>query len=111
MDTMKFMIGGKETEVSHKEMKHIADTYWEHTGKHSMLEYSKKMIRKAEDNIADALSMSEIPKDEKSVKDAMSYALSLAFMTGDFDMLAEVLYEASERAAACFSYKSIEKED
>lgn len=107
MDTMKFMIGGKETELTHKEMKHIADTYWEHSGKDTMLDYSKKMIHKANANIADALGMSELPKDEDTVKDALAHAISMAFMAGDFTMLAEVIYESAERAAACFSYKSI----
>jgi hypothetical protein len=111
MESMKFMIGGKEMELNHHEMKHIADVYWEHAGKHDMLDYSKHMIHKAETNIAEALGMSEMPKDEDSVKDAIAYATSMAFMTGDFDMFAEVVYESAERAAACFSYKSITEKD
>ena len=110
MDTMKFMLGGKEVELTHKEMKHIADTYWEHSGKHTMLAYSKKMIHKADTNIARALDMDELPEDEDAVKDALAYALSMAFMSGDFAMLSEVIYESAERAAACFSYKSIEED-
>lgn len=108
MDTMKFMIGGKEMELSHHEMKHIADVYWEHWGKKSMLEFSEHMKHKAVSHIADALAMHHKPEHEDDVKDAIAHALHIAANNGDWDLLAEVLYEASEVAAACFSIYSIE---
>ena len=108
MEHMKFMIGGKETELSAHEMKHIADTYWEHWGKKKMLTFSEKMKHKAIDHIADALAMHHKPEDEEGIKDAMSRAIYIAVTTGDWDLLAEVFYEASEAAAASFSIYSIE---
>lgn len=111
MDTMKFMIGGKEVELSHHEMKHVADTYWEHWGKKSMLDYSERMIHKAQENIKDALNMHIAPHDEDSTKRAIAVAMCIAIDSGDFDLAAEVLYEAAERAAACFSYKSIKEDE
>lgn len=111
MDTMKVMIGGKEMELTAHEMKAISNKYWEHWGKHSMLDYSEKMIHKANNNIKDALAMSIAPKDEDDVKCAIAHALSIAAHCGDWDLLAEVIYESAERAAACFSYKSIKEDE
>jgi hypothetical protein len=108
---MKFMIGGKEMELTLHEMKHISNTYWEHWGKKSMLDYSEKMINKADTNIKDALDMYTVPKDEDEVKEAIAVAFSMALRHHDWNLLAEVLYEASERAAACFSYKSIKEDE
>lgn len=111
METMKFMIGGKEMELTAHEMKAISDKYWEHWGKKSMLDYAERMIHKADENIKDALALHHTPKDEDDVKDAIAHALYVASRCGDWDLLAEVLYESSERAAACFSYKNITEED
>jgi hypothetical protein len=108
---MKFMIGGKEVELNLHEMKHISNTYWEHWGKKSMLAYSERMIHKANENIKHALGMHYAPKDEDEVKDAIAEAFEVAMSEGDWDTLAEVLYESSERAAACFSYKSIKEDE
>ena len=111
METMKFMIGGKEAELTLHEMKTISDKYWEHWGKDSMLAYAEKMIHKANSNIRDALAMHSTIKDEDDVKVAIAHALDISAHCGDWDLLAEVLYESAERAAACFSYKSITEED
>ena len=111
MHTMKFMIGGKETELTTHEMKEISNKYWEHWGKNSMLDYSEKMIHKADNNIKDALAMGIAPKDEDDVKWAIAHALSIADHCGDWELLAEVIYESAERAAACFSYKSIKADE
>lgn len=111
MESAKVMVGGKDMELTHHEMKEIADKYWEHWGKHSMLDYAKKMMHKANENIAEALGVPGVPEDEDDVKEMISEAISSAMLTGDFDMLAEVLYESSERAAACFAYKNIVDED
>lgn len=108
METMKFMIGGKETELTAHEMQRIADTYWEHWGKKKMLTFAEKMKHKATNNIADALAMHHKPEDEDDIKDAMARAIYLAVTSGDWDLLAEVFYEASEAAAACFSIYNIE---
>lgn len=109
METIKVMVGGKEMEFSHHEMKHIADKYWEHWGKKSMLDFAEKMKHKAADNIADALAMFHKPGSEDEVKNAIAHALVIAADCGDWDLLAEVLYEASEYAAASFSVYSIEE--
>lgn len=108
METMKVMVGGKEMELTHHEMKHIADKYWEHWGKHSMLKFAEKMKHKAADNVADALAMFRKPESEDEIKHAIAHALFIAADSGDWDLLAEVLYEASEFAAASFSVYSIE---
>lgn len=108
METMKVMVGGKEMELTHHEMKHIADKYWEEWGKKSMLKFSEKMKHKASDNIADALAMFRKPESEDEIKHAIAHALLIAADSGDWDLLAEVLYEASEFAAASFSVYSVE---
>jgi hypothetical protein len=108
METMKVMVGGKEMELTHHEMKLISEKYWEHWGKKSMLKFSEKMKDKAADNIADALALHRTPVDEDEVKGAIAHALMIASDSGDWDLLAEVLYESSEMAAACFSIYSIE---
>lgn len=105
MDTMKFMIGGKEVELTHHEMKHVADVYWEHWGKHSMVAYSEKMIHKSQDEIKDALGLHIAPHDEDATKRAIATAICIGMDSGDYDLVAEVVYEAAERAAACFSYR------
>lgn len=109
METIKVMVGGKEMDFSKHEMKHIADKYWEHWGKHSMLDFAKKMKLKAADNIADALAMFHKPESEDEVKNAIAHALFIAFDSGDWDLLAEVLYESSEFAAASYSVYNIEE--
>jgi hypothetical protein len=109
METMKVMVGGKEMELTHHEMKHIADKYWEEWGKKSMLKFSEKMKNKAAGNIADALAMFRKPESEDEIKHAIAHALFIASDSGDWDLLAEVLYEASEFAAASFSVYSVEE--
>ena len=110
MDSMKFMIGGKEMELTHHEMKEISEKYWEHWGKHSMLEFAEKMKHKATSHIADAVGLHHIPEDEDGIKHAIAHAIYIAAETGDWDLLAEVIYESAEAAAASFSIYNIEDE-
>jgi hypothetical protein len=99
----KFMIGGKEMEVSVKEMKEISNAWWEHYGKSGMTKFFEHYQNKAAGNIRDALGHCNVPESEKDVK----FAIAQALIGGDPCNIAEVVFEAMEWESAYFGLHSI----
>jgi hypothetical protein len=99
----KFMIGGREMELSVDEMKDIASAWWEHYGKSGMAKFFEHYQHKAAGNIRDALGHCNVPESEKDVKSAIAQAI----IGGDPCLMAEVMFEAMEWESAYFGLHSI----
>lgn len=99
----EFKIDGASVWLTESDMKHIADTWWEHYGKSRMADFFEKYQEKAADNIREALGHTDVPTCEAEVK----AAIAQAFDHGDPDLLAEVLFEAMEWETAYSGLESI----
>jgi hypothetical protein len=99
-----FNFNGRQVALTTMEVKHIANYYWEHIGKHSMVEYYKKYQHKAAEHIMRATHSSELPATEKNVKSAIAYAVAV----GEPGLIAEVIFEGMEWAIAYAALESIE---
>jgi hypothetical protein len=99
----KFMVGGKEMELTVSEMKEISNAWWEHYGKSGMEKFFEHYQSKAAGNIRDALGHCNVPNSEKEVKAAITQALA----SGDPCRIAEVMFEAMEWESAYFGLHSI----
>jgi hypothetical protein len=99
----KFMVGGREMELSVDEMKEISNAWWEHYGKSGMAKFFEHYQSKAAGNIRDALGHCNVPEREKDVKSAIAQAI----IGGDPCLMAEVMFEAMEWESAYFGLHSI----
>lgn len=100
-----FMVGGRQIAMTAAEMKEVADYWWENHGKHSMQKFFQDYQARAADNIRKALGFHNPPADEKEVKSAIAQA----FMDGDVDLIAEVVFEAMEWQTAYSNLENIDK--
>lgn len=98
----KFMIGGKEMELTEHEMKHISNVWWEKFGKSGMEKFFEHYQKKAAENIGAAVGR-KAPETEREVK----VCIACAAFSCDPDLIAEVMFEAMEWQTAYAGLESI----
>lgn len=101
----RFTVSSGEISLTPAEMEHIANVWWEHYGKSKMEKFFEHYQKKAGEHIAAALGFMAAPESEPEVKAAIKKSLA----SGNYELAAEVIFEAMEWQTAYSGLKSFER--
>ena len=94
-------ISGTSVEISHEEAQRIAREIMPKSADHA--DFIAAYHDRAAHNLKCALDMDVAPRSEEQVKSAIAAAFCHCARTGDWELLAEVLYESMEFESSHFA--------